>query len=156
MSTGAGDFVLIAPLNELPQVLLDIGAGLGLFSLAAAARGHRVIAMEASPNSTEALLESIRYNGWQKRITLHHSPAGAVDRRPVCLERGNVHDTDLARGYATAEVAFPAIHTFYHTKARFASHHNSVLSAHARARVKGGGGYLFQELSLSLEACMQQ
>jgi predicted RNA methylase len=31
------------------QVLLDIGAGQGLFSLAAAARGHRVIAMEASP-----------------------------------------------------------------------------------------------------------
>lgn len=31
------------------QVLLDIGAGQGLFSLAAAVRGHRVIAMEASP-----------------------------------------------------------------------------------------------------------
>lgn len=31
------------------QVLLDIGAGQGLFSLAAAARGHRVIALEASP-----------------------------------------------------------------------------------------------------------
>ena len=31
------------------QVLLDIGAGQGLFSLGAAARGHRVIALEASP-----------------------------------------------------------------------------------------------------------
>lgn len=107
-------------------MLLDIGAGLGMFTLAAAARGHRVIAMEASPNSTEALLESIRYNGWQKRITLHHSPAGAVDRRPVCLERGGVHNTDLARGYATAEVALSTIYAFHHKTNRLAPHCSSV------------------------------
>jgi len=37
------------------QVLLDIGAGQGLFSLAAAARGHRAIALEASPLSADPL-----------------------------------------------------------------------------------------------------
>ena len=35
------------------RVLLDIGAGQGLFSLAAAARGHRAIALEASPLSAD-------------------------------------------------------------------------------------------------------
>lgn len=103
--------VIVGPLGGAradEQVLLDIGAGLGLFSLAAAARGHRVIALEASPNSCEAFEESIKYNGWHKRITLHRSPAGAEDKRPVCLERRGIHNTDLARGYATAEGGEPA------------------------------------------------
>lgn len=44
----------------LPQTLLDIGVGQGLFSLAAAARGHRVIAMEASPRRFDMQLDEIR------------------------------------------------------------------------------------------------
>ena len=87
-----------------PQVLLDIGAGLGLFTLSAAARGHRVIAMEASPPSGEALQESLAFNGWGKLVTVHRAPAGAVDGLPVCLEREGRHDPQLASGYSTAEV----------------------------------------------------
>lgn len=86
------------------QVLLDIGAGLGLFTLSAAARGHRVIAMEASPPSGEALQESLAFNGWGKLVTVHRAPAGAVDGLPVCLEREGLHDPQLASGYSTAEV----------------------------------------------------
>ena len=92
------------------QVLLDIGAGLGLFSLSAAARGHRVIAMEASPPSSEALQESLTFNGWGKLVTLHRAPAGSVDGHPVCLEREGVHDAALASGYSSAEVQLlPAV-----------------------------------------------
>lgn len=53
------------------QVLLDIGAGQGLFSLAAAARGHRAIAFELSPNSLASFEASMAFNGFQDLITLH-------------------------------------------------------------------------------------
>jgi len=52
-------------------VLLDVGAGSGYFSLAAAARGHRVIAFELSPRSLLSFEASIAYNGFQDRIALH-------------------------------------------------------------------------------------
>lgn len=53
------------------QVLLDVGAGSGYFSMAAAARGHRVIAFELSPRSLLSFEASIAYNGFQDRIVLH-------------------------------------------------------------------------------------
>ena len=53
-------------------MLLDIGAGIGYYSLAAAARGHRVIAAELSPTSTASIEASIKYTGFGKAITLHN------------------------------------------------------------------------------------
>lgn len=53
------------------QVLLDVGAGLGFHSLAAAARGHQAIAFELSPNSHNPFNASIAFNGYSKHITLH-------------------------------------------------------------------------------------
>jgi len=53
------------------QVLVDVGAGNGYFSLAAAARGHDVIAFELSNASVASFEASARYNGFQKAITLH-------------------------------------------------------------------------------------
>ncbi len=53
------------------QVLLDIGAGQGLFSLAAAARGHSAIAFELSANSLASMEASIAFNGFQDLVTLH-------------------------------------------------------------------------------------
>lgn len=50
---------------------MDIGAGPGLFSLAAAARGHRAIAFELSPNSLASFEASMAFNGFQDLITLH-------------------------------------------------------------------------------------
>ena len=58
------------------QVLLDIGAGQGLFSLAAAARGHRAIAFELSPNSLASFEASMAFNGFQDLITLHKVNTG--------------------------------------------------------------------------------
>ena len=53
------------------QVLLDVGAGIGYYSLAASARGHRSIATELSPISTASFEASIQYNGFDGAITLH-------------------------------------------------------------------------------------
>ncbi len=53
---------------------MDIGAGNGYFSLAAAARGHRAIAFELSNNSLASFEASIAYNGFEKLITVHKVP----------------------------------------------------------------------------------
>lgn len=53
------------------QALVDIGAGIGMFSLAAASRGHPVIAFERANNSLQSFQSSIDYNGFGKLITLH-------------------------------------------------------------------------------------
>ena len=50
---------------------MDVGAGNGYFSLAAAARGHDVIAFELSNASLASFEASTAYNGFQKAITLH-------------------------------------------------------------------------------------
>ena len=57
-------------------MLLDIGAGMGMFSLAAAASGHKAYAFELSPKSLASLEASIEFNGFQHLITVqkvgHH------------------------------------------------------------------------------------
>lgn len=58
----------------LLQALVDIGAGIGMFSLAAASRGHPVIAFEQANNSLQSFQASIDYNGFGKLITLHQVP----------------------------------------------------------------------------------
>lgn len=60
-------------------MLVDIGAGIGFFSLAAAARGHRSIAFELAPASLESLQASIDYNGFQNFVTVHQvGPNGVI------------------------------------------------------------------------------
>ena len=59
--------------------------------------------------SLEPFEASIAFNSYGKLVTLHRAPAGAVDGEPVCLERDNVHETALARGYSTAEVGHSAV-----------------------------------------------
>lgn len=63
--------------------LLDLGGHVGTFALAAAAMGHRVVVVEASPRNAMLLAESIRRNGFEDRMTLIH--AGISDR-PGTLE----------------------------------------------------------------------
>ena len=58
-------------------ILLDLGAGLGAASLAAAARGHRVVAAEAGPQNAAALRASALYNGFEDLIELHEVAVGS-------------------------------------------------------------------------------
>ena len=56
--------------------LLDIGAGIGFFSLAAAARGHDVEAFETSAMSLEAFEDSRKRNGFEDFIKIHKIALG--------------------------------------------------------------------------------
>ncbi|EFJ45370.1 hypothetical protein VOLCADRAFT_105912 [Volvox carteri f. nagariensis] len=65
-------------------VLVDVSAGTGFFSLAAAARGHKVVSFETSPRSIEAFSFSIVYNGFEDRIRLYNVSLGAAPST-LCL-----------------------------------------------------------------------
>jgi FkbM family methyltransferase len=58
--------------------ILDLGAHFGTFTLAAAARGHRVIAVEASPRNVQLLCESARSNGLDDFITVVQAAVGNI------------------------------------------------------------------------------
>lgn len=51
-------------------VILDLGAHLGTFTLAAAASGRRVIAVEASPRNFDLLTRSVRANRVENLVTI--------------------------------------------------------------------------------------
>lgn len=53
------------------KVLLDIGAGQGLFSLAAAARGHKALAFELSAKSLASLEASIAFSSLHHLVDVH-------------------------------------------------------------------------------------
>jgi hypothetical protein len=65
---------------------VDVGAGHGFFSLAAAARGHRVIAFETAPGSLAAFKASIAYNDFGSLIELRNTVLGAIPGN-VCLQQ---------------------------------------------------------------------
>ena len=64
------------------QVLVDVGAGYGYFSLAAAARGHQAIAFEMSNLSVASFEASIAYNGFKKAIALHKASFSCIPALP--------------------------------------------------------------------------
>jgi len=68
-------------------VLVDVGAGYGFISLAAAARGHRVHSFELGPGSLRALEASIERNGFGSLVQVHKVPLGSLEQRgSTCLE----------------------------------------------------------------------
>lgn len=83
-------------------VLVDVGAGYGLASLAAASRGHKVLAFEVGSKSLEAFKESISRNLFGDMISLHDFPLGsaAQEGESVCLrvsESDETLDSDMER-----------------------------------------------------------
>lgn len=72
-------------------MLVDVGAGSGFFSLAAAAGGHPVLAFETSPDSLEAFNASIQYNGFQQLISVFTTPLGAASQQ-VCVSVDSDYD----------------------------------------------------------------
>jgi FkbM family methyltransferase len=78
-------FELALGLLDPGSLALDLGAHLGTFSLAAAARGHRVVALEASPRNAEFLRASASANGLDQvrvvEVAVSDAP-GAVRFRP--------------------------------------------------------------------------
>jgi FkbM family methyltransferase len=92
-----------APPTQQPHsgILVDVGAGHGFFSLAAAARGHRVIAFETAPGSLAAFKASIAYNGFGSLVELRNTVLGATPGK-VCLQQQDEQIT--ADAGATSEV----------------------------------------------------
>jgi FkbM family methyltransferase len=78
-------FELSLGLLEPGAQVLDLGAHLGTFSLAAAARGHDVVSLEASPRNAEFLRASARANGFDRMRIVEvavSDAAGTVRFRP--------------------------------------------------------------------------
>ena len=93
------------------KLLVDIGAGYGVVSLGAAARGHKVRAYEVGSRSFEAFKESIKWNAFQSLIRLEDQPFGREEDagQGVCIRpKGNVSISSDAyrqqqRGYGRPE-----------------------------------------------------
>ncbi|KAL4425799.1 hypothetical protein ABPG75_009815 [Micractinium tetrahymenae] len=103
LAAAAGRPALVSS-SDQPPTLVDVGAGYGLFTLAAAARGHPVLAFEAAPKSAAALAASISYNGFP--TTLVRQPLGDT-AGTACLEVADVLPPTIAEsvphGYNSLE-----------------------------------------------------
>ena len=98
-------FELALSMLEPGAVVLDLGAHLGTFSLAAAARGHRVISVEASPRNAEFLRASARANGFDDLLVVHV----AVSDRPGTVRfRPEGAWGQITEGWAPGLVEVPA------------------------------------------------
>ncbi len=69
---------LLRQLLPAPGTVLDLGCHVGTFSIAAAALGHSVVAVDASPMHVELVRASVAANGFE-RVTAIHSAIS--DRR---------------------------------------------------------------------------
>ena len=113
---------LLTPPAPAPRPA-DVGAGYGLLTLAAAARGHRVVAFELGPHSLEALEGAVARNGFDHLVDLQKLPLGGPRQEGyICLQpkpsvagvggggsAAAAARTDMARGYAAPSVhAVPA------------------------------------------------
>jgi FkbM family methyltransferase len=99
-------FELALGMLDAGAVVLDLGAHLGTFSLAAAARGHRVISVEASPRNAEFLKASARANGFDDLTVVHV----AVSDRPGTVRfRPEGAWGQITEGWAPGLVEVPAL-----------------------------------------------
>lgn len=64
-------------------VLLDLGANIGTWSLAAATAGHQVVAVEPVPRHVEMLRQSLRVNRLANRVTVLLTAVGSRGMRSI-------------------------------------------------------------------------
>ena len=89
--------------------LLDIGAGYGVYTLTAAARGHRVIATELATRSAAALRAAVELNDFGDLVHVVNVTVGASEGI-VCTEAGSAalaagwRREDVQRGYAAPQL----------------------------------------------------
>ncbi len=91
--------------------VLDLGAHVGTFSLAAAARGHRVIAVDASPKHVDLLRQSVVKNQFT-RVDVIHAAVGETSGKVkfhMAGLWGMVDRTGAPRVDAAPMVTVPAV-----------------------------------------------
>eukprot|EP00951_Prasinocladus_malaysianus_P007584 scaffold54498_cov35-Prasinocladus_malaysianus.AAC.1 len=69
----------------LSGLLIDVGAGLGLFSLAAAAKDIKALAIEPEDDLRQPMQQSIQLNGFQDSIAVSQPVIGAEDGFGACV-----------------------------------------------------------------------
>ncbi|KAG1680919.1 hypothetical protein FOA52_009878 [Chlamydomonas sp. UWO 241] len=121
------------------STLVDVGAGPGFFSLAAAARGHRALAFEGGSKSLSALKASVQYNGFDALVDARSVPLGAK-REQVCLRRAgpagasDAADVHMQRGYGD-----PAAHAARGDDCAQLGTRETLASVLAAAELSSGG-----------------
>lgn len=70
---------LLAPYLKAGSVFLDVGANIGSYSLFAASRGARVLAVEANPETAAKLGFNLRANGLEQEIRVSEVAVGASE-----------------------------------------------------------------------------
>lgn len=86
---------------EPGMTVLDVGAHVGLFALAAAARvgqDGRVVAFEPAPETTTVLRRHIAMNGWADRVDVVEAVATDHEGTVSFFVRGETMAASLARG----------------------------------------------------------
>jgi len=61
------------------NVVLDVGANIGIYTLLAAKRGAKVFAVEADPQNVKLLRHHVHLNGFDDRVTIFHMAAAAKE-----------------------------------------------------------------------------
>ena len=92
--------------------LVDVGAGLGYFSLAAASRGFRALALEPDASARELLAASAAHNGFETRVDVRAARVGgggeAFCAALLRAEKAKARD---AGGFASAAIEDAALVT---------------------------------------------
>ena len=107
----ANDDVVVEDETE-DAALVDVGAGLGYFSLAAASRGFRALAVEPDASARELLAASAAHNGFEREMDLRAARVGgggeAFCAALVSAERRRAR---AAGGFPSAAVEHAALVT---------------------------------------------
>ena len=92
---------------ETPRAaLVDVGAGLGYFSLAAASRGFGALALEPDARARELLAASAAHNGFETRVDLRAARAAGGGGEAFCraLARAERRRARAAGGFESAAI----------------------------------------------------
>jgi FkbM family methyltransferase len=88
--------------------LVDIGANVGMYTLAAAAAGHTAHAFEPTPLTVQKLLRSIEVNGFGPLVTLYPMCLGA-SRAAVALAKSDNNQGFLSHRAGAGRVQLPML-----------------------------------------------
>eukprot|EP00210_Caulerpa_lentillifera_P001107 g1068.t1 len=95
---------------NMDLTFLDIGAGLGFFSLAVASRNHPVIAFELPGLGAHAFQESIHRNNFTKYIHYYSSIFGLLNQLNYSLNTTIKFNKDEAKEIGTVRIGYTGWH----------------------------------------------